>query len=444
MEGASTKGTATPINSPQDAPAPRLPTEICGRIIDHLAAGLDLFYFALLNENPTLLALKSCALVCRDWYFHTWYHLRQRVCLRDRNDVRSLSRTLRERPRLWGVVQQVVISGHTSGQRSPIQHLGTFAATLAGKLPTFWSMTIEDAEWTVGSIRMEDVGYLATFHLLRTLYISRVTVPSIGQLARLISALPGLEGLICVNVDCSQKHPNSPVSLPLNSASLEALGARWVAPAVEDLLVRISQISRLRWLNVGVEGDLNLSPTVSRRQALLDASAASVEVLQLYMGGPRSGSCMNSDTVDSTVGRHYNLSRYESLWQLQIFLYHPFAEWSSIPHIVSRILPKHLLAMSIMLFITADHAADDFDGAMMMMEEDGTLVQLDDTLQAECFTNIEPGGICLGFDTVQNWRPSYKLFGSESSFGERCCRWDELVKRKMPQCNGRGILTYVV
>ncbi|KAH9834217.1 uncharacterized protein C8Q71DRAFT_813365, partial [Rhodofomes roseus] len=191
-------GMTAPEGSPQDAPAPRLPTEVCGRIIDHLAAGLDLFFRnTSTNANPHLLSLQSCALVCRDWYFYTWYHLRRRVHFRDRNDVRSLSRTLRERPRLRGVVEHVIISGHTSDQRSLIQHLGTFAATFAGKLPKFSLMTIEDAEWTVGSIRMEDIGYLATFHLVHTLYIVNVTVPSIAQLARLISALPGLTDLVC-------------------------------------------------------------------------------------------------------------------------------------------------------------------------------------------------------------------------------------------------------
>ncbi|KAH9839434.1 uncharacterized protein C8Q71DRAFT_511952 [Rhodofomes roseus] len=225
-EHASTT-TASGASS-QDDPAPRLPTEVCGRIIDHVAAGLGLYYPSLAG-NPNLLALQSCALVCRDWYFHTWYHLHRRVYLRDRNDVRSLARTLRERPRLRGVVQQVVISG-------VIQHLGTFAAMLAGKLQKLSEIIIEDAEWTVDSMRMEDVGYLATFYRVRTLTIMNVTVPSISRLARLISALPGLRNLRCRGVGCSQEHPISPVSLPLNSASLEELDVRWVSPTIQDLL----------------------------------------------------------------------------------------------------------------------------------------------------------------------------------------------------------------
>ncbi|KAH9841051.1 uncharacterized protein C8Q71DRAFT_436163 [Rhodofomes roseus] len=440
MEECASTAAASGASS-QDDPAPRLPTEICGRIIDHVAAGLNLHYTSLAG-NPALLALQSCALVCRDWYFHTWYHLRQRVHLRDRNDVRSLSRTLHERPRLRGVVQQVVISGHTPRQRSPIQHLGTFSAMLAGKLPELSRISIEDAEWPVGLMRVEDFGYLAAFHLVHTLDIANVTVSSIAQLARLISALPALRELYCVNVDCSQKHPVSPVSLPLNCASLEFLDVRWVAPAVEDLLVRISQASRLRKLYFGVDGDYTSSSAGSRTQALLDASAASVEVLTLWIA---PASSVDSHTVGSTVERHFNLSRHEMLWRLHICLYHPFVAWSWIPHMVSRIHSDHLMAISVLFFIHADHASANLDGAVTMMEEDGTLVRLDDILQADCFADIASGGICLGFDHDGiDWLPVVKLFDSESSFREQCGRRDELVRRKMPRCNGRRILTYVL
>ncbi|KAH9829921.1 uncharacterized protein C8Q71DRAFT_688313, partial [Rhodofomes roseus] len=178
-----------------------LPTEICGRIIDHVAAGLDIAY-RLDSGNPHLLALRSCALVCRDWYYHTWYHLRQRVHLRDRDDVRTLFRTLRDRPRLRSVVQQVVISGHASGQRSMVQHLQSFTAMLAGKLPALQRIVIKDAQWTVGSMWMEGFGYLATFNLVRHLEITNIVAPSIAQLAHLISALPGLTHLWLSGVAC--------------------------------------------------------------------------------------------------------------------------------------------------------------------------------------------------------------------------------------------------
>ncbi|TFY52408.1 hypothetical protein EVJ58_g10037 [Rhodofomes roseus] len=316
-----------------------------------------------------------------------------------------------------------------------------FAVMLAGRLPKLSVITIRDAEWTVGSMRMEDVGYLATFDLVHALNFFNVNVPSIAHLARLISALPGLRDMNCYDVECSQKQPVSPVSPPLNSAHLETLVVLGVAPAIQDLFVRISQASRLRELDLGVDDSegLTLPSGGSRSQTLLDASAASMEVLTLSMF---LGSSVDSDKVDSTVGKLYTFAL--GLRTLRIYLYHPFVAWSWIPHIVSRIPSKHLIATSVMFSLRADHAADDFDEALTMMEDDGILLRLDDILQAERFADMAPGGVCLSFDNAEDdWTPVEELFGTESSFRERCNRWDELIRRKMAHCNGRGILTTV-
>ncbi|KAH9931258.1 uncharacterized protein B0H18DRAFT_861024, partial [Fomitopsis serialis] len=175
---------------------PRLPVEVCERIIDHIAAGMMLAYRYVGGELH-LSTLTSCALVCQDWYYLTWYHLRQRIHLRDRKDVLSLSKTLRAKPRLREVIQQVVISGASPGEHRPIWHLGTFAAMLAGKAPRLSRITIEDAAWTMGSVRMEDIGYLAVFGAIHTLRICNTFLSSVAQLAHLVSSLPRLENLWC-------------------------------------------------------------------------------------------------------------------------------------------------------------------------------------------------------------------------------------------------------
>ncbi|TFY61807.1 hypothetical protein EVJ58_g4279 [Rhodofomes roseus] len=175
---------------------------------------------------------------------------------------------------------------------------------LAGKLLALQTITIKDAEWTVGSMRMEGFGYLATFNLVRHLEIINVTVPSIAHLAHLISALPGLSFLRLLVVNCSlQKHPASLVSLPLNSANLESIDVRWVAPAIEEFLVRIIQeASRVRCLEFGVASEVNIVSMGSRSQTLLDAGAASVEDLQLWISPNLSAS---GSTVDAAVGESY-------------------------------------------------------------------------------------------------------------------------------------------
>ncbi|KAH9931214.1 uncharacterized protein B0H18DRAFT_952748 [Fomitopsis serialis] len=440
MDRAESITAATSENSSRGPSIPRLPVEVCERIIDSIAAGWDTRYADAKGE-PHLTTLTSCALVCQDWYFLTWYHLRQRIHLRDRKDVLSLSKTLRAKPRLREVIQQVFISGGSPGERQPIRHLGTFAAMLAGKAPRLSSITIEDAEWTIGMVRMEDIGFLALFSSISTLDLSNVTLSSAAQLRHLVSALPWLSELWCFNVDCSQKQHVSPASLPLNCANLDNLNVRWVAPAVEDLFVQISRASRVRDLGIGVDGELDPSSAASRSQTLLDASSTSAETVRLYID---PSSPVRDDAIDATVGRpterHCNLSRHDHLRRLEIWLEHPFAEWPWIPHILSRIVSKHFQVIFIVSYLRMDHMAEDLDGLLAAMEQDGLLMRLDSIMQAKRFSDtVASRGFCIGIVEDGGYWTSRNT-GMGSALRERHDRLDELVRRKMPHSHARGIL----
>ncbi|KAH9915649.1 uncharacterized protein B0H18DRAFT_92597 [Fomitopsis serialis] len=437
-----TTAVSTSEGSSHGPAIPRLPVEVCERIIDYVAAGWDTGY-PIAKGEPHLTTLTSCALVCQDWYFLTWYHLRQRIHLRDRTDVLSLSKTLRAKPRLREVIQQVVISGASPGKRQAIPHLGTFAAMLAGKAPRLSRITIEDAEWTIGSVRMEDIGFLGVFSYIDTLNISKVTLSSVAQLSHLVSALPRLRKLWCFEVDCLQKQHVSPASLPLNCANLEHLDVRWVAPAVEDVFVHISRASRVRILELGVPNEVNASSAASRSQTMLDASSTSAELVQLHIA---LSSPVRDDAIDATVERHCNLSHHDHLRRLDIHLWYPFADWLWIPHILSRIVSKHFQAMAIVLYLLIDQMAEDLDGLLTTMEQDDVLVRLDYTLQEKRFSGtIASRGFCIGIhDEETLWMSGTELSGMGSAKRERYDRWDELVRRKMPHSHGRGILRYVV
>ncbi|KAH9930343.1 uncharacterized protein B0H18DRAFT_1117025 [Fomitopsis serialis] len=305
MDSVESITAATSEGTSYGPSIPRLPVEVCERIIDHVAAGVNLGYHFLMKGEPHLSTLTSCALVCQDWYYLSWYHLRQRIYLRDRKDVLSLSKTLRAKPRLREVIQQVVISGASHGERKPIRHLETFAAMLAGKAPRLSWITIEDAEWTIGSIRMKDIGFLGVFNCIVTGRIFKVTLLNAAQLSHLVSALPRLRNLWCYSVDCLQKQHVSPASLPLNSANLEDLEVRWVAPAVEDLFAQISRASRVRSFDLGVSGGLDPSVAVSRSQILLDASSTSAEMVALHID---PSSPVRDGEIDATVGKSWHVS----------------------------------------------------------------------------------------------------------------------------------------
>ncbi|KAH9931280.1 uncharacterized protein B0H18DRAFT_1208961 [Fomitopsis serialis] len=415
---------------------PRLPVEVCERIIDHIAVGWKKGYFITKGE-PYLSTLASCALVCQDWYYLTWYHLRQRVYLRDRKDVLSLSKTLSAKPRLREVIEQVIISGSSPGKRRPIRHLGTFAAMFAGKAPKLWWIIIEDAEWTIGSLRIKDIGYLVAFRSIDTLKIHNITLSNVTQLSHLVLALPRLRDLLCIKVDCLQKQHVSPVSLPLNCANLEDLDVRWVAPAVEDLCVQISRASRVRDLGLAVDDELDPSSVASRSQPLLDASSTSAETIQFHFDP-------SSPVPDE---RHYNLSHHDNLRRLEIYLYPPFVAWSWIPHILSHIVSKHFKAMCVVLAFQTDQMTDVLDGMLTTMEQDGVLARLDSILQEKRFSGtIASRGVCIGVNSDKDtWTTGSEFvgMGSAAALQEQYDRLDGLVKRKMPHSRGRGILSNV-
>ncbi|KZT68803.1 hypothetical protein DAEQUDRAFT_657825, partial [Daedalea quercina L-15889] len=176
---------------------PRLPLEVCEEIIDCVAARLDALWSP--EKDPWRQTLLSCGFVCRAWHRYALFYLRQCVKLRDRQQVVSLAKSLRDEPHFRRAVKFVEIAGAQRGSLHPIPHLGTFASMLAGKLPNANTVRLGNAEWTIGSIAPISVRHLALFPLT-TLDLHNVCFPTISQVAQLISALPGLHVVKCKKV----------------------------------------------------------------------------------------------------------------------------------------------------------------------------------------------------------------------------------------------------
>ena len=260
----------------------RLPVEICERVVDYLAIGLgpdDVYP----RRDLVLSTLSACALVCKDWYYLTWYHLHRHIHLRDREAILSLCKTFKERPRLPPLVQQVTIAGNAlAGSRGPIAHLSTFGAMLAGRIHNVSVLAIEDAIWSLGATRADDDIYFSAFRSVDTLVLDSVTLPSISQLARVVSALPLLDTLVCEQVDCAvRRKPNlAPVSLPFHCASLNRLEIGWVAPEIEEFFLRLSWACTIRHLTIGIDSRPLQKPENSRSQMILEACATSLQSVE--------------------------------------------------------------------------------------------------------------------------------------------------------------------
>ncbi|KZT68772.1 hypothetical protein DAEQUDRAFT_727418 [Daedalea quercina L-15889] len=418
---------------------PHMPLEVWEQIFDHLAIGMDFDGWGGWNFAIHT-ALACCALVCKDWYYLTWYHLRHRVTLQDRMDVTWLSQTLRKRPRLREVVRLVKIQGTSSNSgRGQVRHLGTFAVMLAGRLPNVETIVVEDATFTAGSVRMEDISYLATFHSVRRLAISSTTFASTSQLARLVSVLPACQSIHLSSVDCAPTKYRPLTLLPFNHANIHYAHLHWVETPVMDMFTRISEVCRLRYLSLSIDVEAVESSTVSKTQALLNASAESLEVVQLFVDDGLCPTLPMNEAARAAVERYCTLSRHTHLRFLDFWLaWHDASALSWIVPVLSFVTSELIQRLVITIYYRPLLSADNVEVAMLTrLETHDDLVQLDEILQHERFSTIR--AIC--FAVKFSGFPLKECKASLARFREEhFARFNELIKQKMPRSCQRDLV----
>lgn len=125
MPASVDANAALPVNNPQ----PRLPPEICERIIDHLDP-------SNLKRNDDRLTLLNCALVCRGWYAESRAVLFEQPELLTQKQAIVFVRSLKQTPLLGPRVRHLQIG-------SPIMtgpELASILVMLVGKLPKLASL----------------------------------------------------------------------------------------------------------------------------------------------------------------------------------------------------------------------------------------------------------------------------------------------------------------
>lgn len=294
----------TSLTGPRTRPK-RLSTQVYRRVFDALATESRPAHY-MGKPDLALSALRNCALVCREWYHLTWYHLRRRIQLRHRDDVLKLHRLLRARPRLRSVPEQVVIRGCTTSpaDRAPIPHLETFATMLSGRLSSVSVFYIRDAILTTGPVQSKGVRHLAAFSSVETLVLSNVTITRLAQLTLLISSLPQLEVLSLEAVDCLEEQMSSWVLVPSNCIKLQKLHMLHVAVTIEEFFIRLSQtcsISSLVYLAHEVKVKMHHAPQLGGCQRLLDANSSSLQVLQLLTGNTHTVTNCSEDGAGKSL-----------------------------------------------------------------------------------------------------------------------------------------------
>ncbi|THH28137.1 hypothetical protein EUX98_g6052 [Antrodiella citrinella] len=195
---------ATPSHSPTQSPplstepsAPRLPIEICERIIDFVAGPVW-----HRNRPP----LTRCALVCRAWLLRCRFQLSpDKVTLRSPSDLASLTRFLDIFPPATAGLSFLDIHGRKDGDTSTADSWVSSVPAILGPLPHLVQLSIYDVDL---AHQHPDIYELySSFNIANAdLILVRVSFHHFSHVARLVLAT-GTAYLVMI--DCPSSFPST-------------------------------------------------------------------------------------------------------------------------------------------------------------------------------------------------------------------------------------------
>ena len=233
-------------------PACRIPTEVSENIIDMLYSG------DVSEELKNFAALRSCALVCRDWSIRAQIRLFHFIHLPDVHSLYRFAGILNSKHYLGTFVHEVSLIGHSL--HTTASTLSLFPVIFAGKLPNLEELYVqhisESETWYPKATPAPDPvdrmapkskplpyiplhlrfpTFLSALGTITTLALDNVTFRSFSEFARLVLSLPQLSTLRCSSVQWTTIGP-VPVFVDLKWD--EEVGMSGFAQNLQGLVVR--------------------------------------------------------------------------------------------------------------------------------------------------------------------------------------------------------------
>ncbi|TFK84244.1 hypothetical protein K466DRAFT_602165 [Polyporus arcularius HHB13444] len=186
--------------------SPRLPVELCERVID---AVYDFYYQFVVGS---LVTLSRCALVCRAWRPRAQMVLFDFVLVRDTDALHRLAALLDEAPRLRRYVRRLALRGYL---HIPASTVVLFPTILRLRLPNLTHvylqeiMPAEKADYPLPPNVKElpavpthryFPSVVSTFNYIRKLDFVRIRFCSFGDFGRVLQPLSNLQELYCDTV----------------------------------------------------------------------------------------------------------------------------------------------------------------------------------------------------------------------------------------------------
>ncbi|KAM5545229.1 hypothetical protein V8D89_001340 [Ganoderma adspersum] len=190
-------------------PSRHIPTEVCENIIDMLHSS------TIGDKRGDIVTLHSCALVCHAWRVRSQRMLFYTVQLSDNTSLQSFSAILDVAQHLRDYVHEIHLTGYYL--QTTISVLTLFPAVFAGRLPVLHRITVfhmqETEPWLPkppNPPKLKALPYLplhprfstflSSFTAVLILDLYRTTFRSFGEFARMLHALPNLQGLGCTSL----------------------------------------------------------------------------------------------------------------------------------------------------------------------------------------------------------------------------------------------------
>ncbi|PIL29504.1 hypothetical protein GSI_08312 [Ganoderma sinense ZZ0214-1] len=269
----------------------QVPIEVCEYIINMLYSG------DVAQELDNFAALRSCALVCRDWSIRAQIRLFHFVHLPDLPSLYRFAAALRAKHYLGTFVHEVSLIGHTL--HTSASTLSVFPVVFAGMLPNLEELYVqhiaEDETWYPKPTSPSDSKNPAVAREPKTLPLStlgldNLTFASFVEFARLVRALPNLSMLRCNSV---QWKTIGPVPAFMQRAYQLGLSESVFAPNLQALVFLDSSVygaerlitacgPQLRRLDISIPLADTPETLVPDHESAIDLGACS-ELQELYV-----------------------------------------------------------------------------------------------------------------------------------------------------------------
>lgn len=184
---------------------PRLPVEVCERIIDYVNASFVGFNHETDKDRQE--TLSACALTCRDWRPRSQLHLYHFLVLDDPRQFERFTDTLRHNSDLATYICDMSFRGNREGKSFPsgIEHWTSLVSLHLNSLPNLDRISLKWCDWR--NLHPSFFVMVSSVTNITRLWLAGVKVRTSRELVYFIHSFPNVAELRVHDVYCTKVVP---------------------------------------------------------------------------------------------------------------------------------------------------------------------------------------------------------------------------------------------